>query len=426
MRRIARAVGLLLVVIAAGLAAPSASFASCGLLGLFPCPPPQDPPAPSTPINEDGSLRVNSNPYALEPLPPVEPGGPLYPRDYGHLYFGLTDNAGDEGSVTYDQVAAVVASIGGSFVRLGLWWPSAEYSRDHYTWSRYDGEYRALVAHGLRPYWTIFSTPRWAAPPGATCAGHQSNYCSSEPTTHDGLLELERFGEHLATRYPLAAGFEYRNEPNLDANGKCTDDPSWSVPPDEYTDSLIAFARGVHAARPAMRVLGGDLSSCHWGDRAPRYLDAMLTNGAATEMDGISWHPGDVSDDFHRFRDAINEVAAVLRAHDVADMRIVASEVGYAAKEDRQSERLKTEYMLINAQDSSLDLVGNYDAFTGFTDVATNDQNIRPYGWVGRKDWFNKYPPHEVFCDFRDLLGLARPLPSFMHNCSLMGSSDLN
>jgi hypothetical protein len=416
MRRIRRAFGLLLIVCAGGLALPSASLASCGLLGLWSCPQ-QDQP-PSDPVNADGSLKVDSNPYNLAPLPVRAQGDPLYPREYDHLYFGLTDHAADEGSITFDEVAGLAEAEGASLVRLGLYWPSAESQRGRYTWSHFDMEYRTFIAHGLRPYWTIYFTPRWAAPAGAYCSGASKNYCDGEPVTREMLTELTTFGHNLARRYPLAAGFEYRNEPNLDARGKCTDDPSWEVAPEVYTRALLAFASGVHDGNPAGRVLGGSLSNCGWWDRFTKYLDAMLSHGAADGVDGISWHPYDETSDFRWFRGGLNDFAAVLRAHGADAMRLVASEVGYGTGSDAgESQRLRDEYMLLNTRDSSLDLVDNYDAFVGFAAVATDDKAMRPYGWVGRKDMFHKYPAKRVYCDFRDLLGLGRPLPSYVRDC---------
>jgi hypothetical protein len=413
MRRLHRGLALLIALFAAGLALPSASLASCGLLGLWPCPP---APPPVQPTNADGSLNVTANPYGLEPLPQPVRGEPLYPEDHGHLYFGITDHAGDEGSVTVDQVAGMAEALGASFVRVGFYWPSAESQRDYYTWSHFDSEYRTFIAHGLRPYWIIAFTPRWASPLGASCT---DNYCDAEPVSAAALADLKDFGHDLARRYPLAAGFEYRNEPNLDARGRCTDDPSWHVAPDVYTRALLAFAAGAHDGGPAVRVLGGDLSNCSWRDRPARYLDAMLTEGAAAGVDGISWHPYDETSDFRSFREEMNAFAAVLRAHHAEDMRVVASEIGDAAGSDAAiSQRLRDQYTLIDSRDPSLELVENYDAFAGFTAVATNDKAMRPYGWVGRKDVFRRYPAKRVYCDFRALLGLGRPLPSYMRDCT--------
>jgi hypothetical protein len=156
------------------------------------------------------------------------------------------------------------------------------------------------------------------------------------------------------------------------------------------------------------------------GHRLYGYLDAMLAAGAADSMDALSWHPYDNSAGFTVFEPEVDGIAATLRVAGHADMRIVAGEVGSAAPDNAQSNRLTSEYTRLDARDSRLDLVGNYDMFAGFVDVEkTNPPAERAYGWVTQKNWLGKFQAKRVFCDFRDLLGFGRPVPKYVLNCPL-------
>ena len=413
MSRIRRASIALLAFAGAALCLPAASQASCGLLGLWPCP--AQPQAPQ--VNPDGSLAVGSNPYGLEALPQHESGEPLYPQA-GHIYFGMTDNAIGEGTATIGEVASMVGSLGGSFVRSSLYWPSAEYARDAYTWSQYDSEYLTFIRQGLRPLWTVLYTPKFAAAPDATCTGRGGHYCDAEPAaTADAQSELEEFGHDLAERYPLAAGFEYRNEPNLDKNKMCSADESWRVEPDAYSRDLKAFADGIRSARPEMRVLGGSLASCSQWGRGARYLSEMLDADAQDGMDGLSVHLSGGSGAHGGLVYEMDELADVLRKHHEADMRIMAGEMGFNGADSTQADRLKAGFNAINTRDPALELVENYDMFAGFVLVEHKDKGSRAFGWVRQKDMFGKFQAKQVFCEFRRLLGAGRPLPSNFRNC---------
>jgi hypothetical protein len=411
--RIRRTCFALLALVALALALPAASQASCGFLGLFPCPgPPQ-----SAAVNPDGSLEVTSNPYDLEALPSRTAEEPLYPRLGGHMYFGIADNGVDEGTASVEEVASMAESLGASFVRINLYWPSAEYQRDAYTWQSYDQEYLTFIRHGVRPLWAILHTPGFAAGTDASCTGRADHYCYSEPeNTPDALGELEEFGHDLATRYPLAAGFEYRNEPNLDTTGKCPEDDSWRIPPADYSRNLLRFAEGIRSADPDMRVLGGALAGCREAHGFADYLSAMLDADAYEGMDGLSVHLAGGMGAHGGLGPELSELAAVLRAHDEEDMRVVAGEMGYNGAEATQTQWLQGEYNALNTQDPALELVDNYDMFAGFVLVERKDKGPRNFGWVKRK-FFGQFQAKQVFCDFRALLGAGRPLPSNVRNC---------
>ena len=406
------------VIVVASLSFAAPSFAAapgCGFLGLQPCP--TQPPPPPPPATDDGPLPISNNPYDLQPFEPPVAGQPLYPRPNGHLYFGLTDYALSEGTANVDEIGGIMEALGGSFVRLTLYWPGVETAKDRYDWGRYDSQYRYFVKHGIRPMWTILYTPKFAAAPGTHCTGPNEIYCDVEAAgTPEAQAELTQFGHDLAERYPLAAGFEYRNEPDLDSYRKCSTDASWVARPEIYARNLVAFADGVHSGNTSARVLGGALSSCESGIRFTAYLDRMLAAGAADGMDALSWHPYDETPYGTAFAKNFQAVADTLRAHGVEDMRLVAGESGFHGIESLQSSRMSAQFGRVDSLDSSLALVDQYDMFAGFVDVEMNDADIRAYGWVKRKRR-NKFDAKAVYCEFRNKLGFQRPLPSYMRGC---------
>jgi hypothetical protein len=412
-------VGVIAVVAALCCAAPSfASGGGCGLLGLRPCPP-APPPSETTPAptERDGALVVADNPHGLESLEAPVAGQPLYPRQEGHLYFGLGDLGLADGTATADEVGGVLEALGASFVRLPLYWPGVEKQPGKYSWSVYDAQYQAFVKHGLRPLWTVFQTPRFAVASGAHCSGPQGNHCEAEPAaTTEAQGRLREFGRALAARYPLAAGFEYRNEPDLDRNRKCSYDSSWLIPPDVYARDLVTFAKGVHSGRPTGRVLGGALTTCDRGPRFTAYLGRMLSAGAADGMDALSWHPYDETESGKGFAQVFTKLADALRAHHATGLRLVAGEVGFQGKEPAQAQRMADQYGRLDGGDQGLALVDHYDLFAGFVDFETKASATRRYGWVKRKTG-GSFEAKDVFCAFRERLQRERPFPQYLRGC---------
>lgn len=341
-----------------------------------------------------GQRAAERPPRALSPLPAPVAGEPVFPRqEGGHLYFGLTDNAPNEETATPAEVAAIATGAGASFVRLDLFWAGVDRTAGQYDWTRYDGQYDAFTRAGVRPLWSVLSTPRHAAKPGVRCSG---NFCHGEPAD-PGALEV--FAAAVAARYPLAAALEYRNEPNLDAAKHCSEERSWDVPPREYARNLAAFAAGVRRGRPAMRVIGGALSDCPLAGRPFVYLDALVKAGAAGSMDALSWHPYD--DRASPFAEEAARFASVVPE----GLRVIVGEAGHEGDPAQQRDRLIAQYR-------AAERLG-YDAFAAFVAVEKKAPDKRAYGWVRRKDGDGVFRAKPVYCAFRALLGGA-PLPPFV------------
>jgi hypothetical protein len=371
----------------------------------------------------------------LAPLPAVQAGQPIYPRVDGRLAFGTADNAVLRGprEATPDEVATIAASLGASFVRLNLQWPAVESQPGRFDWRQYDTQYQALIAHGLRPLWTVHGTPRYAVSRAArqACKGRGDNFCPSEPAdTRAGRRALRRFGAAIARQYPLAAGLEYRNEPNVAPHGRCTQisDPTapgiWRIRPRRYARDLAPFAAGVRSAQPAMRILGGALSGCP--TRYAAYAAAMLRAGAARSMSALSWHPNGP----RRFGDSRESFAAksqrlqeAITAAGHPQLRIVAGEVSariggrpYQSPEV-VSDTLRRQFHALSDPTSGIALAAQTDAFVGFEDI---DRAAEPgFGWLMRRDAFGAFTARPVYCDWRQMLAVAVPQPEFVHGCGV-------
>ena len=389
--------------------------------------------------NPDGSLVVSTN---LEPLPPVLAGTPIYPtvnRGSRHyVAFGLNNNLLAENPplvITPAQVAGIAKAAGASFVRLDMIWPNAEPTENNFQWTFTDDRYSALVAQDIRPMFVVNRTPNWAVGPdksscSGTAYGVPNLYCSREPDAAH-LPGLTTFAAELARRYPLAAGFEYRNEPNLAPvasptapAGTCAspDPGGWYVDPTLYVTDLQAFSTGVWSTRADMRVWGGALSNCL--DRDTTYAAAMLDAGAASWMTALSWHPYDYAPtNINDYEAQLSDMYSTIGAHGHPDLRLVAGEVGALLNggnpccfnQSEQSTHLQAQYTAIG-QDSALADHRPYEAFVGFNDAA--DPAVgNGYGWLGPKNALNKWPARRVYCDWRTLLGVTTPLPSYVLNC---------
>lgn len=388
---------------------------------LLPGPTPTPAPAPTTPVNPDGSLIVN-NPYDLQPLPPVAGGAPIYPRARGRVYFGVNDNSlwhvnleGQRSDLaTPDQVGAIAAGVGASFVRLELTWPRIEpYNQtvDKWRWDSADSAYRGLIARGVRPLWVIIATPSFAvtAAEQNTCDGV---VCDAEPDpAHPEYAE--QFGAELARRYPLAAGFEVRNEPNLPCDG------TYQLAPGRLAATLKAFSRGARSTRPDMRILGGALAGCGGRPQYPAdYAHQLIANyGVAPYISALSFHPYDQSSTMKYFTPIVTALENQLVADGHPELRLVISEVGastlnFPLAEDR-SQRYQDEFWRTD-QDSRI------DGFVAFNTIETGNH----YGWLAKQDSVGKFQARRPYCDFRQIMMVTQPLPYFVRDCQSLAVED--
>jgi len=359
-------------------------------------------------------LGPGDNPARLAPLPAPVPGQPLFQRTHGHLPFGLSDNAwseldGDRRLMSADDLGTVHAAMGATLIRVPINWPTLEPEPGTRRWVTYDEVYRGLIRHGVRPLWTIYQTPRHAvaAIDRRRCSGV---YCQAEPEPAQDQL-LTDLGRDVAQRYPLSAGFELRNEPNH-VPGALSGPV---IAPERYTAELIAFGRGIRSGNRAMRRFGGALAM---EPDAADYLDTMLERGAASALDGLTFHP--YADTMQTFARHFEQLAQPIRRHGATALRLVPDESGYntdpantrqaAVDEAAQRDRLLEQFRAVDRPDPALALTDRVDAYIMFTTVDGRDDAIfRGMGWL-KRPVDGRFAPKLAFCAFRrEVSGLVEP-----------------
>jgi hypothetical protein len=396
-----------IVVAACAAMAPTANAALCDLLGTCTAPP-----GPA--LEPDGALHVDT---PLQPLPAPVSGQPLFDRVYGHVQLGLTER-GYDGSpngfgraATAAQEAAFVRGIGGTLLRVPVSWAQSEPNRPiggahDYRWPR-DDLYTGLVKQGVRPILTLLASPRWAFTDTAGC----TQICSQPPgAAHTG--DFAAFAAAVARRYPLAAAIEIWNEPN-NRHGSVQ-----GPRPVEYAALLAQAYDAIKAQRPAMRVLGGALGA--YGSsptqlttardmRLGDYLQAMLDGGAASHMDGLSFHPYPHSvqpSPDNGFARVFGVVDDVLTANGETAVRRVPTEFGISTDEAGQTDRsaaLVALWRELNARD-------DVDAAIFHADVNAIDHDH--YGWIAVVQNRSTFHPYRVWCDFARMLAGQQSCPA--------------
>lgn len=412
---------------------PAAASACTSLQKLFGCQPTYGggtPPPPT--VKADGSLEVGSQNGGLVPLPMPVAGEPLYPRPNGKLAFGLNNEA----TVTPDEVAQIERGFGGSVHRLAVSWPGVEHAPGSFWWGEIDTEYRALVKQGIRPLLMVFRTPgeyvdsRWRTT--EVCKGtmfRKGRSCDEPPLPHY-TWRLGEFTRRLAVRYPLAAGIELWNEPNLTTGWRGT-----YPDPVRYAQMLGAVWDAVKkpatstgtGGRPAMRVIGGALNARTYSNKFGLadnvFLEAMLDAGAGSKMDALSTHPYGFSADLAGMRTSLARYEAILDARPhLAGLRHVLSEIGFTTGSTEPSSQSFT----LEGQATAL-----LDTFRVFNDPAAaipGSERVDlaiihnladPYG----QSWFGvlhgkdpntaRYTAKPAWCAIRrEVAGVTTPVPA--------------
>ncbi|HEX3127983.1 MAG TPA: hypothetical protein VH394_11700 [Thermoanaerobaculia bacterium] len=380
--------------------------------------------AARTPTDLHGALIVANPPATVTALDPPIAGQPLYGRDdHGHLPIGFNDGAIQGGLAEAPTVARITSDMNGVLVRENFQWNQAEATSGCYQWDTYDGYYHFFVAHGVRPIWVLWGTPRWAnlvkciqQPLGAACL---------YPPDNSHIANYAAMAAAIAKRYPLSAGIEVWNEPNLSHY--------WHDPdPAVYDHLLTATYDAVKAANPAMRVLGGVLSvssstcmrvnlpTCS-GYAPQAFLGDMLADPAyggeiLQKMDALSLHPYPV---IPADREGLNnffapmfvQIAEVLGA-DASTVRLVVDELGLSLKaglpEEAQCTTLVTHFNQLDQADPRIALSGQVDAVLFDVDVEGGDGY--GFGTISSTTSLYTYTPRRVYREFRAALtGPAAP-----------------
>lgn len=158
--------------------------------------------------------------------------------------------------------------------RISLLWSDVEPRQGEWDWDWYDKVYRAALAAGSRPLFTVLAAPCWTRPDTPCKQG-------SYRPDNNHLIFYARFLQQAARRYPQALGFEVWNEPNMNR--------FWG---DDYsTTNFLKMAEvadgAVHGVNPAFKVIGPSLAPINdWQS----YYRRLLRNGLASHVDALAVH----------------------------------------------------------------------------------------------------------------------------------------
>ena len=191
----------------------------------------------------------------------------------------------NEEFVDVSPKALLLPGSGADLVRLRISWNLIEGEPGHYDWSGFDPVYFQLLSAGVRPLWILIEAPCWAVDPGRACDPKLSGGAPSP----DHAADLGRFLAAVAERYPESFGIEVGNEVNDPVFWPGGQDPTG------YAELLRASAVAVHAVDPQMPVVSAGLfpfarpgsGKLPWRE----FVRAMVTGGAASEIDAFTFHP---------------------------------------------------------------------------------------------------------------------------------------
>lgn len=410
------------------------SVTGCGSDASSPAPPATAPAPPATAETSEPPGRVFAVPEtSLRPLGSALAGSrPLWPKEDDHKPLGFNAVSAGSGGTTLAEEALLHETSGATMARIpASWGLVAAYpddpSRPQWDYGRQlDPAYAAYVSRGIRPLLNIVRTPRRFTKYAGTRqkVGACDGAVCWAPPLPQYLPDLARFAADLARRYPLAAGIEVWNEPNLG-------NPFWGsdVPdPEHYTAMLEAVHAAVKQVNPDLPVLGGSLAPVrrdHDVVMSTRtFLRRMLAAGAAKAMDGLAFHayygePGPALAAPLVF--VHEEIAAAYADADVPmRTRLAVTEFGASTTQgwspQRQATALAFAFHLWNQGSSRLPLARRVDA--AFAHRAVDDPAPAygntwqsGFGWYRVKDASGRFAPKPVVCQFRRLFAGKQDCP---------------
>jgi hypothetical protein len=245
----------------------------------------------------------------------------------------------------------------------------------------------------MHPILVITSSPVWAVASPAGCAIGRP-YCHAPPAAaFDGALQ--RFARAVAIRYPLAAGIESWNEPNMKF--------FWPRPdPGRYVGVMRAIYLGAKAGNPAIPVVGGNLGDGEKGMAPAAFLRAMYDAGAASLMDALGLHPyaawGQAAGPEDLFHTTLADVRSLVATRDRPGRRLWINELGVEAVPRTQAAATARQRSQLAGYYDELDAAPDVDVLVFHT--LLDDQG---YGWLIRKVGLVNSNP--VFCSFARRFG---------------------
>lgn len=207
---------------------------------------------------------------------PTAPAAAVEASPYG---INIHAPQGDDLKTQLDRVQA--AGIG--WVRIDFIWSWAEPARDQFDWRVYDAITAAARARNLEVFASLAYTPQWATSGPATTGvpdqGQWAEFCSAAAKRYQGSI-----------RY-----WGVWNEPNLPK--------FFAGTRQQYVDVILKpCADAIHAADPAARVGGPELSHLTSGDSDWYDWLREILVAAGDKLDFVTHHvydsdgPGDVAD----------------------------------------------------------------------------------------------------------------------------------
>lgn len=184
-----------------------------------------------------------------------------------------------------------LTQIGAEFVRVPINWSAAEPTEgQELDWTVADRANDTLEAAGLKPLWTVTSSPCWAAEDEDNCEDFSPSYA---PSAGKGVEAYGSFVAEVAERYPDAFGIQIWNEPNT---------PKFWIPtPDaeRYREIAVAAADAVDATGSKVPLVLGGPSPVTAEEAAEKpekieqneFLTEVLSGDDRPDVDAATLHP---------------------------------------------------------------------------------------------------------------------------------------
>lgn len=348
--------------------------------------------------------------HAPQPPPAPPPVQPEVPRRRSQL-FGFSDNTVQAGSAPAGQVADLLQRAGSDVARVTFDWRYAEPFKGDYQFGLYDTIYREYLARGIRPVFTILFSPWWTWDPSVSC-DQWTQDCTYPPSrSHDA--DWRRIASLLASRYPLAAGIEIWNEPNLQS--------FWRPRPDvvRYTELQKEAYSAIKSVAPSLPVvsagLNNHMTTDQWNVSMSDFARGIYENGGKDSMDALNFHPYPWGQQQLDFEQSFAAIRSVRDSHGDGSKPLWVTELGLSTTgPDPQN--------VFSPEGQARGLVRDYDMVRAMPDVQllTLHTLIEPkgrasYDPLDREVGFGvadrNLRPKPAFCALAAKRGVPAPCP---------------
>lgn len=260
------------------------------------------------------------------PSPSATPTPPAAPAASSEFLFGFSDYSVAQGLATAAQSADLQQQLGVTTQRIGVDWRWVEPYEDNYRWAKYDNLYSAALARGTRPIFMLLFAPSWTL--DGQCDQFTTN--CTYPPTRAHLDDWREFVELFARRYPMMAGVEVWNEPNMHWFWKPGPDP------DLYMDLVREARAAVKSVDSKIPVAGGSMANTGTTNSTQMSLvdftRAIYREGAKESLDALSLHPYPNSLDMSRITRNLDQVRGVLSEFGDSGKPLWVTEMGLSSK----------------------------------------------------------------------------------------------